>query len=187
MITFKQFLEESRSAPLYHGTSMPVLRNILVKKQGIQPRTRHTHKKLMMNAGTASESMRGVQGVSASRNMHFASLFRSGFVLELDQRLLAQRYKIVPIQYFQSDEYDSGSFPARSSGNLGKKFDSDNEYEEFIVTNKPIPVQFIKRLWIDKKGANFDPNNIKASGFDKLPSTLEAITQEYGSGFVRTF
>lgn len=146
MINFKQFLEESRSAPLYHGTSIGGLRGIF-HMGGIEPRTFHPSSK-MKGISNKGKRQPGVEGVSTSRNFKFASTWNhsaGNFVLEFDQRRLAQRYKIVPFQYFQHPIISQGH--ARIKDWKGKA----NEYEEFIVTSKHIPLSFVNRLYVPER------------------------------------
>lgn len=172
MITFKQFLEESRSAPLYHGTYIENLKGIILDNKGILPKTYHTETKLLRG----KNSNESVQGVSTSRSFDFAGNYKPGVVIELDQTMLAQNYKIIPIQFWS---------------NLGKTRKKEgveaptykNEYEEFIVTNRPISVKYIKRIWVSEKYYRYF---LRADGRWKDDfDYIDAIRQQYGSSFIR--
>lgn len=167
MLSFKDFLTEARMAPLYHGTAVEYLENILFKRQGIFPRTEHSDTDLLR------EPRQGrVKGVSTSRSLHFSGWYKASVVLELDQQLLTRKYKIIPIQYFQG-----GALPARGRGELFRKVTPHNEQEEFIVTDKPIPVKYITRLWIPSR-------YLLKEG---MPTVVKKIEQEFGSSFIRVF
>ena len=116
MISFKTFLFEARMAPLYHGTTLPNLRNIL--QFGIVSVTTHIYSALMQSKfrgnATYKEPGRDIekfpdfyQGVSLTRDKQFA-LSWSGtkgssgisLAIQLDQQALASRYKIIPINYW---------------------------------------------------------------------------------------
>lgn len=180
MISFKQFLTEARMAPLYHGTFADAVENILIDGKGIKPKTLHMAHKTGLLANYVNQyGDKYVRGVSLTRNLHFADGWGSGWVLELDQRLLAQNYKILPYQYFQN------SFPgARNTGTLTDKVGRMNESEEFVVTTKPIPPKYIKSLWVRKAYV------LPGEGEDgKLfePELIRKIRQKYGSSFIKTF
>lgn len=141
MISFRQYLTEARMAPLYHATSYDKFLSILL--DGILPRTRHSPHKLGRHH-TEPSTGDGIQGVSLTRSLPFAKAW-GHVIFELDQQLLAQRYKIVPFQYFQSAQY-----PARYKESVGYNRYIKNEYEEFVITNKPIPMKYVKRLYFIK-------------------------------------
>ena len=92
MISFKSFLTEARMAPLYHGTDAGGLVNIL--------------KDNTLKTGFEHEFHPSKTGkvVSLTRDFKFASRWQGGpeytLVIELDQQKLAQRYKIVPFNFY---------------------------------------------------------------------------------------
>lgn len=152
MINFKTFLAEARMAPLYHGTSMKFFASIT--DNGFEPRTLHVPKKLLKTTGNhkiefgsnnpwgAKETLDYVRGISTTRNFKFADDWgkagseRGWAVFEFDQQKLTHRYQIKPIQYFVSDYGKS-----RFQGN-----DKKNEFEEFIISTKNIPLTFVKTI-----------------------------------------
>lgn len=157
MINFKQFITEARMAPLYHGTAAHKLESIL--KDGLRPSTTQENKKLLRsksnisaknidtwNKSTGHSMDHGDMryhnsGVSFTRSKKFATSWSGmgvGYVvLEMDHQALASRYKIIPIQFF------FGIGGARSKDYTG----TQNEYEEFVITDRPIPNQFVKRIY----------------------------------------
>ena len=162
MISFKAFITESRLAPLYHGVQIRHLKSIL--ENGLQPRTLQANKKLLKpstaynvksrntwlaHTGTPAghidepdKTITGLHaGVSLTRSKPFADNWagrdETKIVLELDQDALSRRYQIKPIQYWSSP-----NLPARKKDQTGTK----NEYEEFVITDRPIPNKFIKRI-----------------------------------------
>lgn len=179
MIAFKDFLIESRSAPLYHGTNMSALKYII--KVGIEPRTLQNSKKIGIYNYTVrygggpdwavTGDIKYAKGVSTTRNFKFASAWGNGVVLELNQRKLAQRYKIVPFQYFDT-------VGSRYKEISASKDTTRNEYEEFVITTKPIPFSYVERVYI--------PDAIMI-GSKTAFSTINILTQQYGSSFIRTY
>lgn len=155
MISFSQFLQESRSAPLYHATRTYFLYDIL--KNGIDPVTVHPAQKLLKPLGGgnfAKPESRGSMpsnhytGVSLTRNKKFAEAWSDGaikVVLEVDQLAISQRYQILPIQFW------NGRTRLQSPA---------NEFEEFVLTNKPIPSKFIKVVWFAEDNINYYDSQI---------------------------
>lgn len=83
MITFKDFLTESRSAPLYHATTIDKFYGIM-KSGKIEARTNH--------AGVSP------MGVSLTRSINTAFKWKAPcIVIEVDHEKLAQAKKIRPI------------------------------------------------------------------------------------------
>jgi len=148
MINFNQFLAEGRDAPIFHGTHSSNLGDMI--KNGITPLTSHTElpKREFINPVDPSKlgSIRGfnanklktthynvryAHGVSFSRSKAFSEFYVGGrfsCVLEMDQGKLSQRYSIIPINYH---------YPANGDDARPK----NTESEEFVVTDKPIPLK----------------------------------------------
>lgn len=144
MITFKQFLSEARLAPLYHGTTVKHAIAILEEDE-LSPKTFQNSFNLLKTPFKFEKNVLGhpypvgspgtvkrIWGVSTSRNLNFSKKwvalnhetpFDETVVFELDQRKLTHRYQIKPINFFM-----------KSVG------PSQNEYEEFIITERPIPI-----------------------------------------------
>lgn len=90
MLTFTQYLDEGRDAPLYHGTQIYYAISILQDNE-IKPLTTHMR--------------HSPPGVSLTRSLRTALRWRSfnppshrkNVVFELDQRTIVQNLKIAPI------------------------------------------------------------------------------------------
>lgn len=67
MITFKQYLEEARMAPLYHGTHLDAAVDILNSGYLIPTKSHHQFQLLMQKPGTGSSR---VNGISMSRDFN---------------------------------------------------------------------------------------------------------------------
>lgn len=154
MLTFSRYLEESsRLAPLYHGVKYAdKLYQIFFETKGLLPLTGHQKDELLLGR---KGDVTPIMGVSFTRSLPFAKLWvdvsgGSGVVLEFDQKALDHRYKIIPIQFWQSGKHN----PARYKESLGSKLPR-NEYEEFVVTNSKIPLNpYLKAIHINKKKAD---------------------------------
>jgi hypothetical protein len=93
MITFQEFLAESRSAPLYHATSVDI---------GIEICESNILKRSSISDPGVSKTT-----VSLTRNLPFAVKWadlrwNGGLIFQLDQQKLTQRYKIQPYSYFSN-------------------------------------------------------------------------------------
>jgi len=121
MYNFKQYLEEGRDAPLFHGTGNRAA-DLILKENVMKPLT------IQMISG------KSVAGTSLSRSFKFAEYFGGGITFELDQRKLTQRNKIVPFSYWNSDKQARG---------MGAD-NPNNEYEEFVIGE----IKFIHRCII---------------------------------------
>lgn len=131
MISFKDFLIESRSAPLYHATPIGNLSNIL--KNGI---ISSTYQVIYRGRNRASA---GRYGISLTRNMRNADWYMQNqymdddyVVLELDQRAINNRYKIIPVDYFETQSLMAlGN--ERPTKPVPRALFSRKEAEEFVV------------------------------------------------------
>lgn len=150
MISFKSFLTESRSAPLYHGTGFDEM--FLIFDDGVlKADTSQMNKKLLKDTSRQSSS----KGISTTRDLRFAikwakinnkTTHDSYGVFEFDQRKLTHNYQIAPIQYWM------GIGMARAPENPKREgysnYEPINEYEEFIVTNgKPLPLKYVSKFY----------------------------------------
>lgn len=184
MISFKEYLTEARMAPLYHGTGFRALHHILVDKEGITPSTAHAPEDFLLKRGdrgtVVNKSLWSggeyitVQGVSASRDLEFARHYRNATnsaVIVLDQAALAQRYQIRPLQFWRGAKVARFTYSQTKRPGVGTE--RINEYEEFIVTRKEIPVKYITGIIIPK---------------DKVDeAVVKRIRDIYGSSFIKTF
>jgi hypothetical protein len=154
MKKFKQYLEEGRDAPLYHGTNIIYLMDILTN--GFDPVTLHNKKKLMLKHDSKFDT---ISGISLTRNKKLAHDWYKSVAIELDQRRLTQRYKLIPINYF--------------SKNSSKK-DRNFEAEEFLLLkNKTNLNEYITKIHLNK---GLDSNKI----FDEI-----RLINELGIDIVR--
>jgi len=120
-------LIEGRDAPLYHGSSVAGALSIL-KGDEIWAGTQHQKSAL---SGLGRKGDAPVFGVSLSRNMRTAFYFGAA-VFEIDQRRLAQNYKIIPFDYWSAGNPKDISKRGKGPGN-------QYEYEEFCVGSiKPL-------------------------------------------------
>lgn len=122
MITFKQYLEESRSAPLYHGTSVKNLLNIL-----------------------DSDFIKASDGdTSLTRNFNFArdwaeDKFRGHAVIQFDQQKLTNNHRVRPYNYWSDQDkmfrnhniHDKSRKVARGMGD-SYRGEYSNEFEEYV-------------------------------------------------------
>ena len=101
MNSFRSCLGEGRDAPLYHVTKH---RNIeFIIDEGISPMGNSHFKKHLLRA--PSSNLETVKGVSFTRDFKIAERFGIQYhtfyaIFKFDQRKLAQRYKILPIDFF---------------------------------------------------------------------------------------
>lgn len=119
MLTFKDFLEESRSAPLYHGTTYTNLRNIL-----------------------DGDFLKASDGyVSLSRSLNFAHYWasdksREPVVIQFDQRKLTHRFRMEPYNYHSDPDrlFRTRNAPIQQRG-IARAYDDrhhTNEFEEAV-------------------------------------------------------
>lgn len=137
-MSFKQFLEEGRDSPLYHATSYRDILNML-KENKITAYTYHSYD-IPLKKKYKKSKYDEVKVVSLTRNIRFAQewlnqgVMGSGAILELDQRKLTQKYKLLPFNFFSYDGARHGT------DELGLKYDGDhgddfpyNQFEENVV------------------------------------------------------
>jgi hypothetical protein len=154
--SFQDYINEGREAPLYHATESLVLVDIL-QTNLLRPLSEHDSKKLLhynSKRGKTSpyySSDTIIQGISTTRSLNLAKTWRTPYnaIIQLNQRKLSYNYRIVPIQYW-SDALDS----ARPQNNDKQNEFSmvRNEYEEFILTNKPIKISdYIDKILVNTR------------------------------------
>jgi hypothetical protein len=119
MNSFKQFLEEGRDAPLYHGTDTHAAIQI-IDADTLEGRTdNHSRleplnswgekkKELVVNVNHFKpKKYTKFNGSSFSRDMRRSLHWRGGgLCFEVDQRKLSQRHKLVPINIFMAMGYN---------------------------------------------------------------------------------
>lgn len=139
MISFKAFITEARLAPLYHGTDIKYAAQILESdtlKLGDWSTKSHWPSK----DGTI---------ISLTRSLTFALKWvPNGAVLELDQQKLAQRYKIVPFNFFASK---ARRMPDETFLR-NKDYNFDNQFEESLVQPVKNVSKYITKIIITDAG-----------------------------------
>ncbi|PCJ96785.1 MAG: hypothetical protein COA52_00840 [Hyphomicrobiales bacterium] len=128
MDNFKQYLEEGRDAPLFHGTSIRNAAKIL-KMNTMTAQTRHKQ------FPPAMDTPKNV--ISLTRSFKFAKRWYNhvhyrGVIFELDQRKLAQRHKIMVYNHFGLGDY-GGKGVAREKNDVRANGFPINQYEENII------------------------------------------------------
>ena len=128
--TFKQFLYEARMAPLYHGTHMETLTQI-IEQNLLKGQATH--------AGLTPGVPRGTPVISLTRKFNTAKFWRGGDsyggVIELDQQKLSYNYKIKPVEI----EYIWAAQGAKSHKDVDYRPKRSGLFEEFVVGDiKPL-------------------------------------------------
>lgn len=151
---FKQFLEEGRDAHLYHATNMSALVSMLKEDKisghtihsarGIRPNLKHKHQRQHDN------------GVSLTRYFEYAMTW-GPVVLVLDQRKLAQKHKIVPVDWY----YDTSDHSVMYR----------EEAEEFVIGDIKnlkrylLGIQILFIIEVDSESLKRSLESIKQYGF----------------------
>jgi hypothetical protein len=148
MNSFKQYLEEGRAGPLYHATNVDRA-SFIVGDNKIMAKTIHKLK----------PDYRTINGVSLTRDYKFAIHF--GFhemryftlvIFELDQAKLSQKFKIMPINYYNTTfPIEQGFRPykgARRSQGRHLLGDENNESEEFVLGNIKDVSKYIVKIHV---------------------------------------
>jgi hypothetical protein len=150
MLNFKSYLEEGRDAPLYHATEYGSIISIL-QSNTIKGNTEQTPE-FKSKKKYVKDKWGTIYGISLTRNIRFAhewlnGLMGSGAILELDQRKLAQNYKIIAYNFHSYDGARQGNHE------LGLGHDSDhgdmhpyNQSEEFIVGSVKNVDKYLKKI-----------------------------------------
>jgi len=140
MIIFSEYieyLEESAYAPLYHGTTVPRLYNILDEGK--------------LNTGFRSTShwpTKGGSQVSLTRNFEFAKHWpiavdntSNWSVMEFDRQKLRNNYKIVPFNFF--DDKTRYSHSERNQYGIDM-----NQYEEVVTRPIQNPLKYVDKIYM---------------------------------------
>lgn len=137
MITFKQFLTESRSAPVYHATFLHNAEKIL------------SDNVLVGSIQDAGQSKNMGKVIFVTRSFKHARHMYGGkgmVIFQFDQSKLKNRYKIRPIKNWP-DFRQNNHKPSYMIGRLG-----GNEFEEVIVADKiPYISDYITTIYVDGK------------------------------------
>lgn len=138
MISFKRFLVESKSAPLYHATFLHNAENILRDNTLVGS---------LQDPASQSKNMGKV--IFVTRSFKHARHMYGGkgmAIFQLDQNKLVNRYKIRPIKNWP-DFRKPNHKPSYMTHRLG-----GNEFEEVIITNKiPFISDYITAIYVDGK------------------------------------
>jgi hypothetical protein len=131
LMNFKEYLEEGRDAPLYHSTNFTAIKRI-IQYDKLEGYTDHydkfmaqdfygefnPKKNVKMKHFTSRESMRGI---SLTRSLKSAENWRGGhYIIKLNQRKLAQRHKIIPINIY-------------AAAGKNKHAKDEELFEEFVI------------------------------------------------------
>lgn len=158
MITFKQFLEESKSAPLYHATNYGRFESIVdhdVLRATIQSKgfgTQTDNKSVIFLTRDFKHSVWYGQVVLGSPYV----------VMEFDQATLANRFKIKPILNW-SGSYDDD--PMKRPIYSGRGY---NEFEEIIDRDIKNPMKYVKAVYFNSQSSMkdfislYEPQNTNA-------------------------
>ena len=166
-MNFAQYLAEGRDAPLYHGT-LDI--NQILSDNALLPRTLQDIDQLG-NAKVPTQYIKKqkygamtivlARGVSLSRNIktakHFASAF--GVILQLDQRLLSQRHKIIPYNYAQNSLHAKTRY-REIAYSAGKP--TGSEYEEFVIGTINNLDKYLVKIWTLNKSHPLNKTHPKA-------------------------
>lgn len=135
MISFKQFLTESKSAPLYHATRLMNAEKILRDNTLFGTMQEHGY-------------TQGKKGIFLTRSLKHARHIYGGeekVIFVIDQLKLNQRYKIKPIKNWP--RRNDNHAPQYMTGNMG-----GNEFEEFVETNKITDIDnYIVKIYVQHK------------------------------------
>ncbi len=135
MKTFKEYLEEGRDAPLYHGTGSAYALAIL-KDNAIKPFKTHgaTVQLIKKDDNVAVSLTRSIKTAIEWRN--------NGLAFELNQRKLAQNYQIKPLNI--NYHWTGGRSSAKH----------EQLFEEYVT--KPIQplTRYLEKIIVDEGGYN---------------------------------
>ena len=139
-------LLESKSAPLYHATHDTYAADIIAGNK---------------LEGMTEQVINGkrVMGVSLTRSLAFARQWGK-IIFKLNQEKLAHRYKLVPIDYFQTNGEDN----SKVKHFLGRRQGKFAEAEEFVIAPEIKNLdQYIDEIIITKETETRLRNELKAN------------------------
>ncbi len=166
MITFSQFLTESRSAPLYHSTTMSAANRILDDNTmygTMQFAGQTDGKKVIFTTRSLKQ---------AKHFMRFDAAHQSVAIIVFDQEKLGQRYKIKPIKNWavsreegKADDWigkkDKRNFTLHKPMYMNHAIGM-NEFEEIIITDKITDIsKYITSILVNR-----DPKEYSELGKD---------------------
>ena len=149
MISFKQFITEARAAPLYHGTTLNNLAEIL--RKGVI-KTGYPDKELHWPSKNGAI-------VSLTRSYNFAKNWAQDMsikdywcVIELDKTKLQHNYKVVPFNFFGHEDADSNPKTRWSASKSNTGEVDRNQYEEAVTTDIKYPLRYITAVYMSEGG-----------------------------------
>lgn len=128
-------LYEGRGATLFHGTGWHAAAQIM-REDALRPNTPHT----------IPGQPDLLHGVSLTRNPRVARSMGDGVVFELDERRLAQRHRIIPVDYWHNKP------------SVERRTQRWNEAEEFVVGPIVTLSRYLVRIWIDDSRLRYLPS-----------------------------
>ena len=140
-MNFKTYLEEGRDAPLYHGTSLAAAHKIFMDDE-------LKSKKDGYNKGTLSFSRSKYHAQSVATTIIGSPRI---VVFEIDQRKLAQRYKIVPyVNPTISPIHNKRPMYNQSKLKKSHSFIGNNEFEEVVKSPIKNFMSYVTQIYIKK-------------------------------------
>ena len=121
-------LDEGRDAPLYHGAGLASAISILKENEIWASTQQHKTAMAALGVNHMADKTDTEFGVSLSRDIRISRNFGE-VVFELDQRKLAQRYKIIPFDYWTASNPKGQSVRAKGPNAPGDRY----EAEEFLI------------------------------------------------------
>lgn len=164
MISFKSFLIESRSSPLYHGTNNIIAREIIKtnKVKGLTLQSSSVFQSTADKNRFGSKLGSGVRGVSLSRSFNVSKRF-GNIIFEFAQDKLIQRYKIKPINHWNS--YSAIAADNYKDEARSQKHQNDNEFEEFLLGDILDASKYIKTIWVPEVSLKYWPDIPNVKGY----------------------
>ncbi|PCJ96825.1 MAG: hypothetical protein COA52_01040 [Hyphomicrobiales bacterium] len=136
-MNFKQYLEEGRDSPLFHGTPIYAAEKI-IKENKLDANFTGYNKNFISFSRIKSHSF------YVAREIHDTRLI---VIFELDQRKLAQRHKIVPFNFSNKRPGIGDRTPMFTK--IGRMSSTGtNEFEETIKAPINDLKKYIKRIYI---------------------------------------
>lgn len=175
MKTYREFISEVKNYPIYHGATMIVAEDI-IRSGYIGGKTSHSKALISGDLGSVLDlqakqtSANRVWGISTTRSYAFAKRWAGGkesVVFELDTQKISYNYRIVPVnwnsQHSKVARINHSKYPKQH----------ENEYEEFIITNRLGLKKYVKKIYMDSRVVDHD-----FEGYEYIMKLLERL---YGS------
>lgn len=151
MISFKEFLVEARTAPLYHGTSFFTFKNYIIADNVISAKTVHQHDRRSHKGLSPSKHV-----VSLTRSPRFATQWGDRkqsrpmgcVILQLDQEKLTRNHKLIPYNHFQDEIYTDSGGLARELNDVRDSGFPINQYEENVVGSIKNVSNYLQKVYV---------------------------------------